>query len=92
MSNTTLLIVPKEIFATLPEILLNLEIQFQKNLSAQEVALAVDRLEEKIRNQLSDIKLIFIEAKSLSRNCAKRSACSDRNSITKLDSTKTESD
>lgn len=65
------------------EILLNLEIQFQKNLSAQEVALAVDRMEKKIRSQLPDIKLIFIEAKSLSCN---------RGSVTKLDSTKNESD
>lgn len=65
------------------EILLNLEIQFQQNLSAQEIALAVNRIEEKIRSQHSDIKQIFIEAKSL---------CGDRNSKTKLDSTKTNSD
>lgn len=65
------------------EILLNLEIQFHQNLSAQEVAIAVNRLEQKIRSQLRDIKRIFIEAKSLS---------GDRGSVTRLDSAKTQSD
>lgn len=50
------------------EVLLNLELQFRKNMSAEEVASAVDRIEEKIRNQHPDIKHIFIEAKSLSAN------------------------
>lgn len=50
------------------EILLNLDIQFQQNLSAEQVASAVTRIEEQIRKQHSDIKQIFIEAKSLSAN------------------------
>jgi divalent metal cation (Fe/Co/Zn/Cd) transporter len=44
--------------------LLNLEIQFRKNLSAEELALAVDRLEEKIRSQHPEVKHIFIEQNS----------------------------
>lgn len=51
------------------EVLLNLEIQFQQNLSAEQVALAVARIEGQIRDQHPDIKQIFIEAKSLSASC-----------------------
>jgi cation diffusion facilitator family transporter len=47
------------------EVLLNLEIQFCKHLSAEELASAVDRLEEKIKRQHPDVTHIFIEAKSL---------------------------
>lgn len=48
------------------EVLLNLEIQFRRSLTAEEVAQAVDRLESLIRSQHSNVKNIFIEAKSLS--------------------------
>ena len=51
------------------EVLLNLEIQFHQNLSAENVALAVARLEQKIQSQHPDVKQIFIEAKSISANC-----------------------
>ncbi|MEW6491317.1 MAG: cation diffusion facilitator family transporter [Cyanobacteriota bacterium] len=47
------------------EVLLNLELQFHKNLSAEEVASAVERIEKAICSQHPDIKQIFIEAKSL---------------------------
>ncbi|MBP5975642.1 cation transporter [Brasilonema sp. CT11] len=47
------------------EVLLNLEIQFCKHLSGEEIALTVERLEEKIRLSHPEIKQIFIEAKSL---------------------------
>ncbi|MEC4816635.1 MAG: cation diffusion facilitator family transporter [Scytonema sp. PMC 1069.18] len=47
------------------EVLLNLDIQFCKQLSTEELASAVDRIEEKIRRQHPEIKHIFIEAKSL---------------------------
>lgn len=47
------------------EVLLNLEIQFCKHLSGEAIALTVERLEEKIRQQHPEIKQIFIEAKSL---------------------------
>ncbi len=47
------------------EVLLNLEIQFCKHLSSEELALAVERLEGKIKRQHPDVKHIFIEAKSL---------------------------
>ena len=50
------------------EILLNLEIQFSKNLSAAEVASAVDRLEQSICNKHPNIKHTFIEAQSLTAN------------------------
>lgn len=47
------------------EVLLNLEIQFSKHLSGEQIALTVDSLEERIRQQHPEIKQIFIEAKSL---------------------------
>ncbi|ARV58380.1 cation transporter [Nostocales cyanobacterium HT-58-2] len=47
------------------EVLLNLEIRFSKHLSGEQIALTVDSLEEKIRQQHPEIKQIFIEAKSL---------------------------
>lgn len=50
------------------EILLNLEIQFNKNLSAEEVASAVQRLERTICKKHPDIKNVFIEAQSLTIN------------------------
>ncbi|HEY9675399.1 MAG TPA: cation diffusion facilitator family transporter [Waterburya sp.] len=50
------------------EILLNIEIQFHKNLSAEEVASAVERIEQTICREQPDIKQIFIEAKSLVSN------------------------
>ncbi|BAY16516.1 cation diffusion facilitator family transporter [Nostoc sp. HK-01] len=48
------------------EVLLNLEIQFAKNLTGEEIALTVERLETKICQKHPEIKQIFIEAKSLS--------------------------
>ncbi|MEH2370028.1 cation diffusion facilitator family transporter [Nostoc sp.] len=47
------------------EVLLNLEIQFSKNLTGEEIALTVESLEVKIRLKHPEIKQIFIEAKSL---------------------------
>lgn len=47
------------------DVLLTLDIRFQKELTAAEIAAAVDHLEEKIRDQHPEIKHIFIEAKSL---------------------------
>jgi cation diffusion facilitator family transporter len=47
------------------EILLNLDIQFRKDLTAAELESAVDRLEKKIRDKHPDVKHIFIEAESL---------------------------
>jgi cation diffusion facilitator family transporter len=47
------------------EVLLTLDIRFQKHLHAEEIAAAVNRLEKKIRDQHPQIKHIFIEAKSL---------------------------
>ncbi|MBO3461589.1 cation diffusion facilitator family transporter [Aetokthonos hydrillicola Thurmond2011] len=51
------------------EVLLNLEIQFHKHLSSEDLALAVERLEDKIKGQHPDVKNIFIEAKSLATSC-----------------------
>ena len=48
------------------EVLLNLEIQFQQNLSAEKLAIAIERLEKQIRQEHPEIKQIFVEAKSLS--------------------------
>ena len=47
------------------EVLLNLEIQFSKNLTGEEIALTVKSLELKISQKHPEIKQIFIEAKSL---------------------------
>lgn len=48
------------------EVLLNLEIQFAQNLSAEKLAIAIERLEKQIRQEHPEIKQIFVEAKSLS--------------------------
>ncbi|MDZ8188476.1 MAG: cation diffusion facilitator family transporter [Nostoc sp. ChiSLP02] len=47
------------------EVLLNLEIQFSKKLTGEEIASTVENLEAKIRQKHPEIKQIFIEAKSL---------------------------
>ncbi len=47
------------------EILLNLEIKFVDDLETEELAIAIERLESSINSQHSDIKNIFIEAKSI---------------------------
>ena len=47
------------------EILLNLEINFVDDLETAELAIAVERLENAINSQHSEIKNIFIEAKSI---------------------------
>jgi cation diffusion facilitator family transporter len=49
------------------DVLLTLDIGFQKELTASEIALAIDELEKKIRDRHPEIKHIFIEAKSLSK-------------------------
>jgi hypothetical protein len=46
-------------------VLLALDIQFQPNLSAREVKLAVDRLEKVIRKRHPRIRHICLEAKSI---------------------------
>lgn len=48
------------------EVLLNLELQFQQNLSTEKLAIAIERLEKQIRQEHPEIKQIFVEAKSLS--------------------------
>jgi len=47
------------------EILLNLEIKFVDDLETTELAIAIERLEKSLHSQHSEIKNIFIEAKSL---------------------------
>jgi cation diffusion facilitator family transporter len=56
------------------QILLNLDIEFRPNLSAQEVTAAVDRLEAKIRKERPSIKRIFIEAESLTGHVSSESS------------------
>ncbi|MFP4347373.1 MAG: cation diffusion facilitator family transporter [Desulfococcaceae bacterium] len=46
------------------EVLLNLNVQFKKQLSSSEIAAAVDRLESSIRKKHPEIKRIFIEAEA----------------------------
>lgn len=47
------------------EILLNLEIKFVQDLETEELAIAVERLENSISSQHCEIQNIFIEAKSI---------------------------
>jgi cation diffusion facilitator family transporter len=47
------------------EVMLTLGIGFQKDLTAAEIAAAIDELERKIRDRHPEVKYIFIEAKSL---------------------------
>ena len=47
------------------EVLLTLDIRFQKELTTSEIAAAIDELEAKIRDRHRGIRHIFIEAKSL---------------------------
>lgn len=47
------------------EILLNLEIRFNSELSMEKLAIAIERIERQIRDRHSDIQNIFIEAKSI---------------------------
>lgn len=47
------------------EVLLNLDLQFDRSLSAEDVERAVDRLEARIRSEHEDVRHIFIEAESL---------------------------
>lgn len=47
------------------EILLNLEIEFTEGLATEELAIAIERLEKSINTQYSEVKNIFIEAKSI---------------------------
>ena len=48
------------------DVLLTLDVRFQKELRSGEIASAINRLEAKIRDRHPEIKHIFIEAKSLS--------------------------
>jgi divalent metal cation (Fe/Co/Zn/Cd) transporter len=48
-------------------VLLNLDIEFRPELTAEEVTAAVDRLEARIRAEHPSIRRIFIEAESLTR-------------------------
>ncbi len=47
------------------QVLLNLEVQFQHNLPAAEVMLAIDHIEQAVRKAHPEIKRIFIEAEAL---------------------------
>ena len=50
------------------EVLLALEIDFENDLTLEEVRNTIDRLEKKIKNQYPDIKQIFIEVESITKN------------------------
>jgi divalent metal cation (Fe/Co/Zn/Cd) transporter len=52
------------------DVLLTLDIRFKKDLTAEEIATGVERLEKKIRDQHPEIQHIFIEAKSLTEGQA----------------------
>lgn len=56
------------------DVLLNMDIEFRPNLSASELATAVDRLETNIRQEEPSIRRIFIEAEALKRQAEKATA------------------
>lgn len=47
------------------DVLLTMEIQFRPELSAGDVALAIERLDQAIRVRHSEVRLIFLEAQAL---------------------------
>jgi cation diffusion facilitator family transporter len=47
------------------DVLLTLDIRFKRDLKAEEIAAAIDRIERAIRHQHPEINHIFVEAKSL---------------------------
>lgn len=53
------------------EILLTLDVNFREDLSANQVAGVIDRIEKKIRSAHASIRYIFVEAKALARAGAK---------------------
>jgi len=53
------------------DVLLNIELEFQPSLSAEEVAATIDRLEAAIRERHPQVRRIFIEAEALRRAGAK---------------------
>ncbi len=59
-------------------ILLALDVEFEKGLSAAEVTATVDRLEKSIRTEYPGIKRIFIEAESLSKGKPESSVSRNR--------------
>jgi divalent metal cation (Fe/Co/Zn/Cd) transporter len=46
------------------EVLLALDVKFRENLSAEDAARAVDRIEESIRKQIPEVKKIYVEAQT----------------------------
>lgn len=56
------------------EVLVNLDVQFRKTLTADEIEQAVDRLETAIRRRHPDVARIFVEVESLLGGAASRSA------------------
>lgn len=56
------------------EVLLNMGVQFATELSSEELAAAVIRIERSIRSQCPDIKRIFLEAQELSAPERRRAA------------------
>ena len=47
------------------EVLLNLDVRFRSGLSSDELAAAIDRLEQNIRQAFPEVRRIFVEAQSL---------------------------
>ncbi len=52
------------------QVLLTVNIQFQRDLDLQELELAIDRIENRVREREPMIQRIFIEAQSFKRSTA----------------------
>ncbi|MGV2828722.1 cation diffusion facilitator family transporter [Myxosarcina sp. GI1(2024)] len=65
------------------EILLNLDIQFSKKLSTEQLAVVVERLEKQITTKHPEIKNIFVEAKSIAASRLAQSELEPENIINK---------
>jgi len=57
-------------------LVLNMELEFEESLDAEEVAAAIDRVEKKIRKEHPEVRFIFIEAESLTGRRAAETASS----------------
>ena len=57
------------------EVLVNLDLQFRRHISADEIAAAVDRIERRIRDQHQDVRKVFLEAEAITNKSSAEGKC-----------------